>query len=98
VCTVDLGRLFDVVVMAGNVPLFTPPGSQAALVAGCARHVAGGGALVAGFQLGSTYPLADFDEHCAAVGLTLVERWSTWGRDPFPGDSSYAVSVHRASA
>src|SRR5690349_3132324 len=24
----DLGRRFDVVVMAGNVPLFTPPGTQ----------------------------------------------------------------------
>ena len=33
---------FDVVVMAGNVPLFTPPGTQAALVAGCARHVGAG--------------------------------------------------------
>ena len=47
----DLGRSFDVVVMAGNVPLFTPAGTQAALVAGCARHVAGRGVFVAGFQL-----------------------------------------------
>src|SRR5438094_28211 len=31
----DLGRTFDVVVMAGNVPLFTPEGTHAALVAGC---------------------------------------------------------------
>ena len=30
-------RTFDVVVMAGNVPLFTPPGTHAAVVAGCAR-------------------------------------------------------------
>ena len=30
---------FDVVVMAGNVPLFTPAGTRAALVAGCARHL-----------------------------------------------------------
>ena len=35
-----LGRTFDVVVMAGNVPLFTPKGTEAALVAGCAAHVA----------------------------------------------------------
>jgi len=39
----DLGRTFSVVVMAGNVPLFTPPGTHAALVAGCARHVAPAG-------------------------------------------------------
>ena len=31
--TLDLGRTFDVVVLAGNVPLFTPRGTQAALVA-----------------------------------------------------------------
>ncbi len=35
----NLGRTFDVVVMAGNVPLFTPVGTQEALVAGVARHV-----------------------------------------------------------
>src|SRR5690349_21376798 len=37
--TLELGRRFDVVVMAGNVPLFTPAGTHAAIVAGCARHV-----------------------------------------------------------
>ena len=41
------------VLMAGNVPLFTPAGNaRRASVAGCARHVGPGGALVAGFQLG----------------------------------------------
>ena len=35
--TLDLGRAFDVVVMAGNVPLFTPKGTEAALVAGLRR-------------------------------------------------------------
>ena len=56
--------------MAGNVPLFTPPGTHAAIVAGCARHVATGGALVAGFQLGRGYALDEYDAHCAAAGLT----------------------------
>ena len=93
--TLDLGREFAVVVMAGNVPLFTPSGTESALVAGCARHVARGGLLIAGFQLHRSYALDDYDAHCAAVGLTLVELWATWHRDPFPGDGSYAVSVHR---
>lgn len=91
----DLGRTFDVVVLAGNVPLFTRIGTHAGLVAGCARHVAPGGALVAGFQLGRGYEPAEYDEHCAAAGLVLAERFSTWDRDPFPGDGGYAVSVHR---
>jgi 2-polyprenyl-3-methyl-5-hydroxy-6-metoxy-1,4-benzoquinol methylase len=92
----DLGRVFDVVVMAGNVPLFTPPGTQPALVAGCARHVRpGGGVLVAGFLLGRGYEAADYDADCAAAGLTLRERFSTWDRAPFvEGSSDYAVSVH----
>jgi 2-polyprenyl-3-methyl-5-hydroxy-6-metoxy-1,4-benzoquinol methylase len=87
----DLGRTFDVVVMAGNVVLFTAPGAQAAVVTGCARHV--GGVLVAGFELDRGYDLAAYDEHCAAAGLALVERFATWDRRPFDG-GRYAVSVH----
>ncbi|MCJ7672330.1 MAG: class I SAM-dependent methyltransferase [Acidimicrobiia bacterium] len=92
----DLGRTFEVVVMAGNVPLFTPAGTQTALVAGCARHVAAGGALVCGFQLGRGYAVEAFDADCRSAGLDLAARWSTWGGAPFPGDGTYAVSVHRA--
>jgi SAM-dependent methyltransferase len=90
--TLDLGRTFDVVVMAGNVPLFTPPGTHAALVGGCARHV--GGLLIAGFQLDRGYTLAMYDEHCAAAGLELTERFATWDREPYTG-GAYAVSVSR---
>ena len=91
----DLGRTFDVVVMAGNVPLFTPPGTEAALVAGVARHVAAGGLLIAGFSLDRGYSAAMYDEHAAAAGLTLVERYATWARAPWSPDGDYAVSVHR---
>jgi SAM-dependent methyltransferase len=90
----DLGRTFDVVVMAGNVPLFTPPGTHAEVAAGCARHVGPDGVLVAGFQLGRGYELAAYDEHCAAAGLALADRFATWDREPFAG-GDYAVSVHR---
>ncbi len=91
----DLGRRFDVVVMAGNVPLFTPDGTHAALVAGCARHVApGSGVLISGFQLGRGYELDEFDSHAAEVGLTRRERYATWSGKVFPGDGSYAVTVH----
>jgi SAM-dependent methyltransferase len=94
--TFDLGRTFDAVVMAGNVLLFTPPGTQAAVVGGCARHVAARGALVAGFQLGRDYELDAYDEHCTAAGLTLVERYAAWDREPFAPGGDYAVSVHRS--
>ena len=91
----DLGRAFDVVVMAGNVPLFTPAGTQPALVAGCRRHVAPGGALVAGFQLDRGYDIEAYDHDCRTSGLELVERWATWDREPFTTGGNYAVSVHR---
>ena len=95
----SLGRTFDLVVMAGNVPLFTPPGTQSALVAGCARHLAGGGLLVAGFSLDRGYDLARYDGDCRMAGLELVGRSATWDREPFePADApDYAVSVHRRS-
>ena len=93
--TLHLGRLFDVVVMAGNVLLFTTPGTEAEVVAACARHLAGSGILLTGFQLDRGYALDAFDDHCAAAGLVLVDRWSTWGRAPFAGGGHYAVSAHR---
>lgn len=96
--SVDLDRRFDLVLMAGNVPLFTPAGTQAALVAGCARHLADGGMLVAGFQLGRGYELDRYDLDAGAAGLELADRWATWHRDPFTAAADYAVSVHRPVA
>lgn len=91
----DLGRRFDVVVMAGNVLLFTTPGSEAAVVASCARHLAPGGTLVAGFSLDRSYDLAAYDRHAREAGLVLADRWATWDRQPFRADGRYAVSAHR---
>jgi ubiquinone/menaquinone biosynthesis C-methylase UbiE len=93
--TLDLGRRFDVVVMAGNVLLFTEPGTEAAVVESCARHLTDGGALVAGFQLTQGYSLEQYDDACARAGLTLAERFATWDREPFEAGGDYAVSVHR---
>ncbi|MER7655984.1 class I SAM-dependent DNA methyltransferase [Streptomyces albidoflavus] len=91
----DLGRSFDVVVMAGNVPLFTAPGTEAALVAGVARHVRPeGGRLVVGFSLDRGYTLETYDAHASAAGLDLEARYATWDREPYDG-GAYAVSVHR---
>ncbi len=90
-----LGRTFDLVVMAGNVLLFTRPGTEGAVIAACGRHVAGAGVLVAGFQLGRGVGLEEYDTHCEAAGLHLEERWSTWDREPFVPGGDYAVSVHR---
>jgi len=92
---VDLGRTFDVVVMAGNVMIFLAPGTEGPVVANLARHLDPGGAMVAGFSLEPRrLDLATYDAHAAAAGLALEERWATWDRQPFDG-GNYAVSVHR---
>jgi SAM-dependent methyltransferase len=98
VAAAQLGRTFDLVVMAGNVPLFTPAGSQRELVAGCARHLVPLGWLVAGFQLGRGYSLEEYDADCGLAGLELDRRWSSWDADPFDPTGDYAVSVHRLGA
>jgi SAM-dependent methyltransferase len=94
IAELDAGGTFDVVLMAGNVPLFTPKGTERALVAGAARHVHWGGVLIAGFELDRGYSLEMYDLHCAAAGLELAERFATWDRAPF-ASRDYAVSAHR---
>lgn len=104
----DLGRRFDVVVMAGNVMIFVRPGTESAVVASLAGHLAHGGMLVAGFQLRpGGLDLATYDTHCRDAGLELVERYATWDRQPFEGNTGetendetvggYAVSVHQSA-
>lgn len=93
--TLDVGRVFDVVVLAGNVPLFTPPGTEEQLVAHAARHVAPEGCLVAGFSVDRSYSIAEWDAHTTAAGLVLAERFATWDRAPWQNGGTYAVSVHR---
>ena len=101
--TVDLGRTFDCVVMAGNVMIFLAPGSERDVVASMARHLGEGGLLVAGFQLQPGRPSSDwsrlsadrYDELATAAGLALAHRWATWDRQPWTQGGGYAVSVHR---
>jgi SAM-dependent methyltransferase len=90
--TLELGRKFDAVVLAGNVVLFTAPGTEHDLMARCAAHVGPGGALVTGFQL-RAYGVDDLDRDVAP--LRLAERYATWDRQPWQLGGDYAVSVHR---
>jgi SAM-dependent methyltransferase len=92
---VDLGRQFDVIVMAGNVMIFLTPGTEGVVLKNMARHLAPGGRLVAGFQLGTgRLELEEYDRLAKEAGLALEARYATWDRDPWHVMSSYAVSVH----
>ena len=96
---IDLGKLFDMVVMAGNVMIFLTPGSEAATLANMARHLKLGGLLVAAFELTprawTHMSVGRYDDLAAQTGLIKVARWSTWDQDPWQVGDSYAVSVHR---
>lgn len=103
----DLGGAsgFDLVVLAGNVVPLLAGGTVASAVRSLARLLAPGGLLVAGFGLDSTHlpprcPVTSFEEYddaCAAAGLSLRQRHATWDGAEFVSAAGYAVSVHVAA-
>ena len=91
----DRPERFDIVALAGNVVPYVPAARRSAAVAGCARHLAPGGRLIAGFDLQDRWPSAvDYDRWCVAAGLVPEDRFATWERAPFHG-RDYLVAVHR---
>jgi SAM-dependent methyltransferase len=97
--SVEVGRAFDVILLAGNVMIFLAPGSEGDVVANLARHLVPGGLLIAGFQLQpSRLGPERYDEIASAAGLRLTERWSTWDRRAWDPHGDYQLSVHAAPA
>lgn len=93
--TVDLRRRFDMVLLAGNVLIFLTPGSEAAVLRNCVRHLAAGGSLVAGFHLSTGYlDLATYDRLAEVAGLSLVARYASWARRPWTPADTEVISVH----
>lgn len=92
--SVTLKRQFDLIALPGNVMIFVAEGHQSQVVSNLASHLVDEGLFIAGFQLGRTLDLSTYDSMCAASGLELVHRWSTWDRQTFEG-GNYAVSVHQ---
>lgn len=95
----DLPTRFDVVVLAGNVIPYVASDRRHRAVAACARHLAPGGRLIAGFQLQAGWPsVADYDSWCANAGLICEARYATWDRQTYTDADRYAVSVHQRRA
>lgn len=93
--TLDLGEQFDVVVAAGNVLVFTDPGTERAVLGRLAAHLAPGGALVVGFATDREYTPADLDADAAAVGLAREHRFATWDLRAWHDAADWAVTVLR---
>ncbi|MFF4752139.1 class I SAM-dependent methyltransferase [Streptomyces sp. NPDC002514] len=92
---------FALVVAAGNIFPLLSAGTEATVVERLAAALRPGGLLVAGFGLDEAHlpvppgiTLPEYDDCCAAAGLTLVDRFATWDAGPYDG-GGYAVSVHR---
>jgi SAM-dependent methyltransferase len=103
----DLGALggeFDLVVAAGNVIPLLAPGTELTVITGLAQRLAPDGRLVAGFGLDVAhlpldevpFGLTEYDRWCAAAGLSVEARFSTWSGAPYD-DGGYAVTVSRLS-
>jgi SAM-dependent methyltransferase len=95
--SLQLGRLFDVVAMPGNVMVFCRPSDRHRIIRAAAAHLEPRGLLIAGFDVeprGDAVSVVEYDEMCASCNLELAERWATWSRDPYRR-GSYAVSVHQ---
>jgi SAM-dependent methyltransferase len=89
---------FDAAVLAGNVMTFLAPGTEVEVLARVGAHLRPDGALIVGFGLDRGYPLADFDRHVVAAGLTLDLRLGTWDVRPLTPQADFAVSVLRTPA
>jgi SAM-dependent methyltransferase len=94
----SLDSKFDVIVMAGNIPLFCAPSSQAAIIQSLADHLDQGGYLISGFSLETrpdAYVRNDYQRDALAAGLTEVAVYSTWDESPSTHADAYTVMLHQ---
>jgi SAM-dependent methyltransferase len=93
---------YDLVVCVGNVMILLAPDTERTVLTNLAAVVAPGGRLLVGFALSGapagasrTYPADEFLADCAAAGLTVEARFSTYDLQPFTDQSDYVVHVLR---
>jgi SAM-dependent methyltransferase len=94
----QLDAKFDVIVMAGNIPLFCAPSSQAAIIKSLADHLDDGGFLISGFSLETrpnAYLRRDYQRDALAAGLNEVAVYSTWDENPSGDTDDYTVMLHQ---
>lgn len=96
--TIRLDREFDVVVMAGNIPLFCEPGSQPSIIGTLASHLRPGGLLVCGWSQethGDAYRVEHMSRDVDATGMSVEHHFAAWDRAHSSQADDYAVVVAR---
>ena len=93
---------YDLVVCVGNVMVLLAPDTEHAVLGNLGALLAPEGRILVGFSLqGAPAPVArsyavdDFAADCAAVGLEVESRWSSYHLRPFTDGDDYAVHVLR---
>ncbi len=100
--TLDLGELFDAVLVAGNTIPLLEEGTLALACERLAAHAMAGGVVVCGFGLDAAHlpgdcpptSLEEVDAAMAAAGLAPVRRFGTWSGADFDPSGGYVVTVH----
>jgi len=93
---------YDLVVCVGNVMILLAPDTERTVLGVLASLVAPEGRLMVGFALSGgpaaasrSYPAPEFVADCAAVGLEVESRFSSYDLQPFTDASTYGVHVLR---
>lgn len=97
-----VGAAFDVVLLAGNVVPFLADGTLVLVLSRLRDHLSPTGLLIAGWSLPGHQPdgaaavdAADYQRAAIAAGLSPEDRYSSWDAAPWPGDGTYALTLHR---
>ena len=95
-------QAFDIVLLAGDVVPFLADGTLVQVLRRLRAHLTLDGLLVSGWALPGHEPEGaaavspqDYERAAFAARLSLVRRYASWHADRWPGDGSYALTLHR---
>ncbi|MDO5700162.1 MAG: class I SAM-dependent methyltransferase [Bowdeniella nasicola] len=83
----------DLIVCSGNVITFFDDDEPAQVLLYLADALSPTGRAVVGFGLTRGYSLERFEADCAAAGLSIESRFSTWQFHPMTEDSDFMVAI-----
>lgn len=95
ITSIDLGRRFEAVLVAGNVLNFVAPERIPLAIDRMASHVQRGGWLCTSFSQRGRFTAEDYEMWASGAGLTLQSLAADWTGTPYTDGSADVVAVHR---